>query len=365
MTYKQKEYTVGEIRKRDNVSKDETSNHISSIQLSDKTDSIASKEEQHHKAQGDRPKTSNPASDAKRRAENKLQQLRKNRNRRQPSKSDITQQNTSESKRSNTGKKANSSKRNKIRGKKLELDKSHLKENLIFWDDSAQAMSMPYKILRTKVYQQLQKNKWNSIGITSPNPEEGKSITTINLAFAFAHSIENHVLLIDLDFHRPSIHKKLGFSPRYGLIDYLTGDIPISEILFGIPGSNCIVIPGRDIKSIPHDLLRSDRIKKFHKLINQLLPACYIFYDMPPVLAVDDAITFKIKDSNLIVVSENTTSVNDLNHTIELLSDQHITGYALNKSKNRSRMVKNGYYYYGEYGGYDGYSKYSKATKSK
>ena len=252
------------------------------------------------------------------------------------------------------------SKSKKIRGKRLELNKEHLKNNLIFWDIDSESRVMPYKILRTKIYQKFNQNDWNSVGITSPNPEEGKSVTAINLAFTFTRSIKNHVLLVDLDFHRPSIHKKLGFSPRFGLIDYLNGDAPISKILYGIPNSNCIVIPGREAKDLPLSLMNSDRVKRFHNLINRLFPSCYIFYDMPPVLAVDDAIIFKEKDCNLIVASENSTSVNDLNQTMELLGDQNIIGYALNKSRNRSRIVKNGYYYYGEYGGYEGYSKYTK-----
>lgn len=250
----------------------------------------------------------------------------------------------------------------KVRGRRLELDKEHLKNNLLFWDTGSESRAMPYKILRTKIYQQFNQNDWNSVGITSPSPEEGKSVTAINLAFTFTRSIENYVLLVDLDFHRPSIHKKLGFSPRFGLIDYLNGDAPISDILYGIPNTNCIVIPGREVKELPLSLMNSDRVKRFHNLINRLFPLCYIFYDMPPVLAVDDAIIFKEKDCNLIVTSENSTSVNDLNQTMELLGDQNIIGYALNKSRNRSRIVKNGYYYYGEYGGYEGYSKYPNKT---
>ena len=51
---------------------------------------------------------------------------------------------------SKSGSEKNKSKSKKVRGRKLELDKKHLRKNLIFWGADPESRAMPYKILRTK-----------------------------------------------------------------------------------------------------------------------------------------------------------------------------------------------------------------------
>ena len=99
------------------------------------------------------------------------------------------------------------------------------------------------------------------------------------------------------------------------------------------------------------DLMSSERVSQFHALLKKIFPSCYIFYDMPPVMLIDDVVIFGDKDCNLVVTSESTTLVDDLHHTKELLSGQKTLGYVLNKSKHHSRTSKYGYSYYG-YGSY-------------
>lgn len=246
----------------------------------------------------------------------------------------------------------------KITTKVLRLGKDQLRKNRILIGSADEPAAMSYKILRTKVYQKLNENSWSSIGITSPNPSEGKTTTVINLAHAFSRSVQNPVVLVDFDFHRPNIHKTLGFSPPAGVVDYLNDDVLISEVIYQVVDTDMFVIPGRDVEKLPMDLMSSDKVSRFHNLIKGMFPSCYIFYDMPPVIPVDDAVIFEDKECNLIVTAESQTSVDDLYHAMELLSGQNILGYVLNKSKSSSRIAKYGYSYYG-YGGYGSYTKKS------
>ncbi|HBS27818.1 MAG TPA: hypothetical protein DD827_11975, partial [Gammaproteobacteria bacterium] len=94
----------------------------------------------------------------------------------------------------------------KVRARTLHLDQEKLRKNRILIGSEAEREGMPYKILRTKAYRQFKQHGWSSVGITSPHPSDGKTTTAINLAYAFARSVQNIVVLVDFDFHRPNIH---------------------------------------------------------------------------------------------------------------------------------------------------------------
>lgn len=235
----------------------------------------------------------------------------------------------------------------KIRARTLHLDQNQLRKNRILIGSEAEQGGMEYKILRTKTYRQFKQHGWNSVGVTSPHPSDGKTTTAINLAYAFARSVQNIVILVDFDFHRPNVHNTLDFSPRHGVIDYLTGEVLLLEVLYRVANTNMFVIPGRVTEGVPVEMMGSSEVSKFHQLLKGMFPKCYIFYDLPPVLMVDDAVIFEDKDCNLVVTSESKTTVDDLHHTMELLSGQEMLGYVLNKSKHGSRIAKYGYSYYG------------------
>lgn len=244
----------------------------------------------------------------------------------------------------------------KIKARTIKPDRYQLRKNRILIDSEGERAAMAYKILRTKVYQEFTNRNWNSVGITSPNPSDGKTTTAINLAYTFARSVPNIVVLVDLDLHRPSVHKHLEFAPPYGVIDYLNGDVLISEVLYRIADTNMFVIPGRECKDLPMDLFSSDRLAKLHRFLNRMFPKSFLFYDLPPVLSVDDAVVFDEKDCNLVVTAEGSTSVDDLHNVAEMMTGHNLLGYVLNKSKHSTRIHKYGYSYYGAYGKYGNYT---------
>ena len=52
-----------------------------------------------------------------------------------------------------------------------------------------------YRILRTQVLQRLAELNGNTLGISSPNPEDGKTLTSVNLAVSIAMTPTHTVLL--------------------------------------------------------------------------------------------------------------------------------------------------------------------------
>ena len=64
-----------------------------------------------------------------------------------------------------------------------------------------------FKVLRSKILFPASGKPPRSIMITSSVPGEGKSFVASNLAVNMAQNIDDHVLLIDCDLRRPSIHR--------------------------------------------------------------------------------------------------------------------------------------------------------------
>jgi protein-tyrosine kinase len=63
-------------------------------------------------------------------------------------------------------------------------------------------------------------------------------------------------------------------------------------------------------------------------------PGGLILFDLPPVLAVDDVISFLPQlDSILLVVASGQTTVNDISNSERLLGATEIMGIVLNKSE--------------------------------
>ena len=67
-----------------------------------------------------------------------------------------------------------------------------------------------YRRLRTKILQQHTDKPFKSLLVASPGPEEGKTVTALNLALSFAMLPDFKVLVVDGDLRRGTIGKLLG-----------------------------------------------------------------------------------------------------------------------------------------------------------
>lgn len=227
----------------------------------------------------------------------------------------------------------------------VELDSRRLRGNRIFRGDERESVVMAYKQLRTQVYQKLTKNRWQTIGLTSSVQGEGKSTTAINLAYALARSVYQTVVLVDMDLRRPSIHAKLGYEPTYGLSDYYTDNVPLSEIMFSPGMEGLVIIPGRKSLHLASEAISSHRTKQLLQEIATYFPSRFVIYDLPPVLVADDVLAFETNlDTILLVTDASHAKKEDLRRTMDTLTESNIMGVVLNKF---GEVAMNYYGYYG------------------
>ncbi len=197
-----------------------------------------------------------------------------------------------------------------------------------------------YRILRTRVLQSLNSNRWNSFAVTSPATGAGKTLTSINLAISLAREVNRTVLLADFDLRRPSIHQYFGYEPELGISDYLFNDAPLEDILFSPSIDRLVVLPGRESVHNSSEMLRSPKMIHLVDEIKARYADRLVIFDLPPVLAIDDAIAFTPYTDALLLVAENgATKREDLGATLELLKGTPIIGTVLNKAERVNTAV--------------------------
>lgn len=216
----------------------------------------------------------------------------------------------------------------------VHVSKSVMQERRIISGPEQNAFADAYKILRTQVLQRLGEKNWNSLAVTSPGVDEGKTLTAINLAISLAMEVNYTVLLVDADLRHPSVHTYFGFDAEYGLSDYLTSDKPLSELLVhpeGIPG--LVILPGGKPLSNSAEMLSSPRMVQLVDELKARYQSRIIVFDLPPLLSVSDTLAFSpYVDAALLVIEDGKTGADDVKRSIDLLQGTSLLGAVLNKA---------------------------------
>ncbi len=217
-------------------------------------------------------------------------------------------------------------------------------------EDISFSASEAYKLLRTKLQFSFSDEK-NShvIAVSSSLKGEGKSLTSVNLAYSLA-KLGKKVILIDCDMRIPTLAEKLKIQNNPGLSDYLTRQCNPSELIKF--GENCgkasfPVITAGHIPPNPVELLSSDRMKALLDALRKYYE--YIILDLPPICEVSDAVVVSEQaDGVLLVARRNNCDRNVLAYTIAQLEYVHakILGVVFNAASENGGK---GYYkkYYG------------------
>lgn len=201
-----------------------------------------------------------------------------------------------------------------------------------------------YRLLRTRVLHRMRQNRWNSLGIISAGPQEGKTLTAINLGVCIARDENHSVLLVDADLRRPSVCATFGIRCRQGLGDYLTKDIALEEILISPGIERFAILPGREGAAPNSESLASPRMTELVDDVKLRYRSRIALFDLPPVTVGDDVVALLPQlDAVMVVIQQDRTRRADLRRTLDLLEGKEIIGTVLNRSSEV--MQRYGDYY--------------------
>jgi len=242
---------------------------------------------------------------------------------------------------------------NTVREKPSEINDSALtkikSEYIVTHDTADSLIAEEYKKLKSMLIRETKADFLNTIMITSAVESEGKSLTAVNLAISLAQEIDHSILLVDADFRKPMIHEYLGVEYKYGLSDYLSQDIDISDILVKTGIGNLVVLPAGHHVANPVELLASGKMMTLMRELKHRYMDRYIIIDTPPVLPFADTITIgSYVDVIIFIVQEGKAQQSTIEEAIEMIKDFKILGVVYNNvSSTQLDGHYSGYYRYG------------------
>jgi protein-tyrosine kinase len=198
-----------------------------------------------------------------------------------------------------------------------------------------------YRRLRTKILQQRDVKPFRSLVVTSASPQEGKSLTVLNLALSFSTLPNFKVIVIDGDLRRGTLGNWLGVSQSQpGLSNLVDGSAKLEDVVlksdqvpmhFIVPGNGQI----RDL----HPSHFADHFRRLSHIYDLVL------IDSPPVnLLADVQILAANSDAVLLVARAFSTTRKSLEKAVQELTPFRIIGTVLNAGVTQKSKRYYGYY---------------------
>ncbi len=166
-------------------------------------------------------------------------------------------------------------------------------------DQSAQVVEA-FRSIRMNVRYAADPSRPLTMTITSPGPNDGKSLISSNLALSFAES-GARTLLIDGDLRRGELARTFSIPRKPGLVEYLDGTALLGEVLHPAKSHvNLTVIQAGARRRRAPELLATPRLTQ---LITQLAGEFdVVIVDSPPLGAGFDAFALATATGNMALV---------------------------------------------------------------
>jgi len=225
------------------------------------------------------------------------------------------------------------------------------------------ATSEAFRALRTSVLLSTAERPPQVVLVTSSQPSEGKTSTSLNLGATLAQK-GSRVLMVDADLRRPGLAKALELQNVRGLSGILTGANEYEDTLVQrVPclENLCLLTSGPRPPN-PAELLCSMKMEKLLLRLRQDFD--HIIIDSPPVLPITDAtILSTLADGVVMVVECEATSRAALNRACRVM--EHSGAKLLGTVFNKVDVKRDGYYGYRYYHGYYSYQYKAYYDKDK
>lgn len=231
----------------------------------------------------------------------------------------------------------------------IPMDKERRATPAIAFGTENSQISESFRKLRTNLSFLSVDNPPRVIVVTSSIPNEGKSITAVNIALALVE-VEMNVLLIDGDMRRSVAHKHLNVDGAVGLSTVLSGAVSLSDALQDTQFSGLTVLAAGATPPNPSELLASHAAKNLLEELRGKFD--YVIVDTCPLLAVTDAALLAANsDGALLLGRYGQTRRDQLRNAVDALQNVGATllGTVFTMTPPRDRSSYGGaYYYYGD-----------------
>lgn len=219
---------------------------------------------------------------------------------------------------------------------------------LIHPEGNVGALAEEYRIIKRQLLRAsttLQHGR--RVVVTSAQPDEGKTFSTINLALSLAAEKDVSVLLVDGDFARQDVPKKLGITPGPGLLDVLADpSINLASCVIPTDIPRLSILPSGSAHDHETELLSSARMWQLLDQLDADAPDRIILFDSMPLLAASSTgVVAQHCGQVLVVVRADVTREAALRDAIGLIGQHNGISLLLNRVRFTPEGRRFGSYY--------------------
>jgi len=191
-----------------------------------------------------------------------------------------------------------------------------------------------YRRLRTKILQQQTEKPFRSLAVTSAAPQEGKTVTVLNLGLSFSTLPSFKVLLVDGDFRTGTLGSWLGVDAgEQGFSDLINGSASLEDVIL-----KSDEIPMHFMVRGTSHVADMDAGQLESHLQRMAAEYDLVLLDTPPVNLIADAQLLAAScDAVLLVARAFATTRKTFERTVHDLARYRVIGTVLNAGVTQDR----------------------------
>jgi capsular exopolysaccharide synthesis family protein len=215
--------------------------------------------------------------------------------------------------------------------------------------DTRHAFTEAYRNLRSSLlYTANTGTRPHTLLVTSSVPNDGKSVTTSNLAITLAAG-GARVLLVDADLRKGNLHGRFNLPGDTGLSECLSRGMDWRKLIQQTTQPNLFLLPRGAIIHHSSEFFIGPTMEKFLKETNQAYD--YVLIDTVPVMAADDVTSLAPRvDGVIFVIRAEHTSARVARASLDMLAQRkaRVLGLVFNSVRPSGGDYYN-YYSYRDY----------------
>jgi capsular exopolysaccharide synthesis family protein len=186
------------------------------------------------------------------------------------------------------------------------------------YHDRGGKITEEYRALRTNLLAQCNDRKFCYM-VTSSNPEEGKTVTCLNLAIVMAERVDHRTVAVDCDLRRGKAATLLGAAGSPGVAELLRGEATLKDVTQTTAFPNLFFIPSG--KAEADEVGKLMGRPELDETVEHLRKEYdYVLFDTPPInIASDAGMLGRAAGEALLVVRMNKTHRESVDRAVALL----------------------------------------------
>lgn len=182
------------------------------------------------------------------------------------------------------------------------FDSDRSSHPLVSFGDGHSSSAEAFRQVRTNLQFLDVDNPPRAMVVTSAVPNEGKTTTALNLAFALGEA-GHRVALVEADLRRPRLARYLQLVEDVGMTNVLSRAAELDDVLQPTANPAVTVLAAGPHPLNPSELLGSSRLQTLLSTLRSRYD--YIVFDAPPLLPVTDAAVLTAHADGAILVARH------------------------------------------------------------